>query len=427
MTLQRTQLSLRAGWAADPPISQLMNAALSRPELISLAAGFVDQASLPVDATRSAALAVLAEGDQARVALQYGTTAGDATLRQQVLQRVLAQDAADPQLPAAGQPPSVDQVVLTAGSNQLLYLLADALLDPGDIVLCDAPTYFVFLGIIRMLGARAIGIPCDESGMSMTALEAQLQACAQRGELERVKAIYVMSYFDNPRSVSLPRERRGALLALAKRYGRTQPICIIEDAAYRELRFAGNDVASVRAHDDHGDCVVYAGTFSKSFAPGVRVGFGILPVRLAQAVLDLKGNLDFGSPHLNQRVVSEVLRLELYDPHVALLREVYARKLAVMLQALDAHLGKTGLARYNRPQGGLYVWLELLSGIDSGVGAGLFERALEEGMLYVPGGYCFPEATAATRSYMRLSFGVQSESRIVEGVEKLARAIRHTL
>ena len=420
-----TSLSARAGWAADPPISQLMNAALSRPELVSLAAGFVDQASLPVEATRSAALSALADGERARAALQYGTTAGDATLRAQVRQRVLDQDRAGGVEWAVA--PSVDQVVLTAGSNQLLYLLAEALLDPGDIILCDAPTYFVFLGIVRTLGARAIGVRCDDAGMCIDDLEATLQACAQRGELARVKAIYVMSYFDNPRSLSLPRERRGALVALAKRYAQAHPIYVIEDAAYRELRFTGSDLPSLRAHDELGDTVAYAGTFSKSFAPGVRVGFGILPALLAQAVLDLKGNLDFGSPHLNQALISEAFRLGLYDAHVGLLREVYAHKLAVMLEALDTHLGGPGLARYNRPQGGLYVWVELPSGLDTSFGAGLFERALEEGVLYVPGGCCFAEQTATTRSYMRLSFGVQTEPRIADGVRRLGRAIRHVL
>jgi 2-aminoadipate transaminase len=424
MTETRGGLSLRAGWAADAPISQLMATALARPELVSLAAGFVDQASLPVEATRSAALALLKHADQARAALQYGTTAGDPVLRRQVLDRVLDQDRSDPAAPKPATETVVEQVVLAAGSNQILHLLSEALLDPGDIVLCDAPTYFVFLGILRTMGARAVGVSCDDAGMSVAALEAQLERCAQRGELDRVKAIYVMTYFDNPRSVSLQPERRAALVALAKRYSRTHPIYIIEDAAYRELHFAGKDHASLRAHDAAGDTVVYAGTFSKSFAPGVRVGFGIFPRALVDAVLGIKGNLDFGSPHLNQRLVSEVLRLGLYEPHVALLRAVYARKLSTMLRALDEHVGGTGLGRYNRPQGGLYVWVEVSSGMDTGFGGAVFERALEEGVLYVPGGYCFPEPTAHSHAYMRLSFGVQSEPRIAQGVESLARALR---
>jgi 2-aminoadipate transaminase len=427
MTQTRTGLSARAQWAGDQPIGELMNRALAQPDLISLAAGFVDQPSLPVEATQSAALSVLANPERARAALQYGTTAGDAELRRQVLARVRAQDRADPHGPSEAPLPELEQVVLAAGSNQILSLLADALLDPGDIVLCEAPTYFVFAGIVRGRGARAIGVPCDASGMNISALEAQLEQHAQRGELARVKAIYVMSYFDNPRSISLARERRPALVALAKRYSHRQTLYVIEDAAYRELRFAGEDCASLRAHDSTGDTVVYAGTFSKSFAPGVRVGFGIMPAALGEAVLKLKVNFDFGSPHLNQHIVSEALRLGLYEPHVALLRSLYARKLSSMLDALDAQLGEPGLCRYTRPEGGLYVWVEVLSGVDTGLHGPLFERALEQGVMYVPGSYCFPEPTETSHAFMRLSFGVQSEARIAQGIEQLARALRGAL
>ena len=420
-------LSARARGAADPPISRLMHAALSRPELVSLAAGFVDQASLPVEATRGAIDGVLEDPACARAALQYGTTAGDLPLREQVLSRVLEQDAHDERVPVARCVPRPEQVVLTAGSNQLLYLLAESLLDPGDIVLCQAPTYFVYLGILRTLGARAVGVRCDDAGLCCDELEATLLRLADSGELARVKAIYVMSYFDNPRSLSLPRERRAELIDIARRFARAQPIYIIEDAAYRELRFGGDDAASLRAHDADGDIVAYTGTFSKAFAPGIRVGFGILPEALKQAVLDLKGNLDFGSPLFNQRIVSEALRRGLYEPHVAALRDVYARKLDAMVQALDTQLGQPGLARYNRPQGGLYVWASLPRGIDTSVGAGLFERALDEGVLYVPGAYCYPEPDAEARRTVRLSFGVQSEARIAEGVERLARALRRML
>ncbi|HEX2675249.1 MAG TPA: aminotransferase class I/II-fold pyridoxal phosphate-dependent enzyme, partial [Polyangiales bacterium] len=195
-------LSKRSSWAADQPIGFLMQKALAHPELVSLAAGFVDQASLPVDAARSAALGALSDVTLARAALQYGTTAGDPELRAQLVERLKNLDG--PAAPSA----SVEQVILTAGSNQMLWLLADALLDPGDLVLCDAPTYFVFMGVVRNMGARAVGITSDEHGMRPDALEAELERRKAAGELSRVKAIYVVSYFDNPRSVSLAPERR---------------------------------------------------------------------------------------------------------------------------------------------------------------------------------------------------------------------------
>ncbi len=418
MAGKNTGFSQRSAWAADQPIGFLMQKALEHPQLVSLAAGFVDQASLPVEAARSAALSVLEDPALARAALQYGTTAGDPVLRTQILERLRGLDG--PAAPGA----KLDQVLLTAGSNQVLWLLADALLNPGDVVLCDAPTYFVFMGIVRNMGARAVGIASDVHGMRPEALEAELEAFAARGELDRVKAIYVVSYFDNPRSVSLSAARRAQVCELAKRYSRQRTLYVIEDAAYRELRFRGADEKSVRSYDREGTHVIYAGTFSKSFSPGVRVGYGVLPESLVTPLLELKGNLDFGSPHFNQRMISKVMERGLYGPHVQTLCDVYERKQRAMLHALDAELGTPGLARYLRPDGGLYVWVELLGGVDTGSRSKLFANAIEEGVLYVPGEYCFTDLTSAPRSFMRLSFGVQSEPRIAEGVQRLACAIK---
>jgi 2-aminoadipate transaminase len=275
------------------------------------------------------------------------------------------------------------------------------------------------------MGARAVGITSDEHGMRPDALEAELERRKAAGELSRVKAIYVVSYFDNPRSVSLAPERRAKICELAKRYSLPErPLYVIEDAAYRELRWVGPDEKSVRSYDREGTHVIYAGTFSKSFSPGVRVGYGVVPESLVTPLLELKGNLDFGSPHLNQRMVSEVMKRGLYEPHVKTLCDVYQRKQAAMLQALDAELGKPGLARYLRPGGGLYVWVELLGGIDTSARGPLFERAIDEGVLYVPGEYGFSDPASAPRAFMRLSFGVQSEERIADGVRRLARAIK---
>lgn len=422
-SLASASLSARARWAAHAPISLLMQQALDNPGLISLAAGFVDPHSLPAAASHSAALSLLSDPERAQTALQYGSTRGDTRLREQILERLLAHDAADPEGPPAAASPSIEQVVLTAGSNQLLALLADALLDPGDFVVCDAPSYFVFTGLVESVGARCLGVSADADGMRLDALEQVLEAHAAAGTLRRIKAIYVVSYYDNPRGVSLARSRRAALLALAERYSREHRIYVIEDAAYRELRFSGPDQASLRAHDTSGESVIYAGTFSKSFSPGLRVGFGVLPKSLLPAVSSIKGNIDFGSPYLNQCILSEVLRLGLYEPHVELLRSLYASKAACMLSALDEHVGALGVCSYERPKGGLYVWLTLPAGTSTGPDSQLFARARELGVLYVPGQYCFPGSSEQQSNCVRLSFGVQSEQRIRLGVQKLAAAI----
>jgi 2-aminoadipate transaminase len=414
------QLSQRAQFSGSQPIGELMRLALARPELISLAAGFVDQKSLPVDETRAALDAVLADPDRGRAALQYGTNAGYPPLREMVLARFLAADGR-----YASSPPRLDDVILTAGSNQLLHLVCEVLLDPGDIVLCAAPTYFVFLGTLAHLGARSVGVAIDEQGIIPEALEEELQRRQAAGELSRVKAIYVTSYYENPSTVTLSLARRAQIVEIAKRWSRDAHIYAIDDSAYRELRYAGNDLPSLRSFDADGDTVIVAETFSKSFSPGVRVGWGILPPALVGPVAGLKANIDFGSPNLNQHMMAAVLAKDLFEPHVTALRANYRTKLAGMLRAMDDNLAGIPGVRWRRPSGGLYVWLELPAGMDAGPGAALIEHALDEGVLYVPGEYCYPaEGEACRKDTIRLSFGVQTAEDIRRGIEALARAIR---
>lgn len=416
-------LSQRAQGFGQQPISELMRMALAQPELISLAAGFVDQATLPVEATEQALQAVLADATRARAALQYGTNAGYLPLREAVLARLLEADGS-----YAGTRPHVDQVILTAGSNQMLHLVGEALLDPGDIVLCAAPTYFVFLGLLDGLAARAVGVAIDQDGMIPEALEATLERLGQSGERERIKAIYITSYFENPSTVTLSVERRQRIVEIAKRHSADGHLYVIDDSAYRELRYSGNDLPSMRAFDETGDTVIVAETFSKSFSPGVRVGWGVLPKELVGPISGLKTSIDFGSPHLNQHLMSAVFEKGLFEPHVQSLRKSYQAKMEAMLLALDDIMAAVPGVRWQRPTGGLYVWLELSDGLDAGPGGRLIEHALAEGVLYVPGEYCYPgEGEPARKDRIRLSFGVQSAENIRRGIDALARAIRQLI
>ena len=415
-------LSRRAGWAGGEPIANLLMAkTLAHPELVSLAAGFVDHQTLPAEPTRQALDAIWSDPEQVRAGLQYGTTIGYPPLREAVLERTLQADGcARRELNL-----SVDQVVITAGSNQLLYLVSDVLLDPGDVVLCGAPSYFVYLGTIGNLGVRAVGVETDRHGLIPEAIEAELARLEAAGELRRIKAIYVTTYYDNPSGVTLAAERRAALVEIAQRWSRQSKIYVIEDVAYRELRYYADDTPSLRAFDPEGETVVQAGTFSKSFSPGIRVGWGILPPRLVEPVLAQKGNLDFGSPTLSQHLMAKVLQMGLFDPHVERLRAGYREKIDVILGAADELLSPIEGIQWVRPTGGLYVWLRLPEAIDAGLSGPLFDRAVAEGVLYVPGEYCYPKLGQAPRKNMiRLSFGIQSCQGIRRGIEALARAIR---
>lgn len=410
--------SLRTG---DSPISDLMARALAAPDLISLAAGFVDHATLPVTATDRAARHVFGDEQSGRRALQYGTTRGDLALRQRLVERMVAQG----EVPSGQAEEVLHRLVVTSGSQQLLYLVAEALLDPADIVLVESPTYFVFLGVLQRFGARAIGIETDENGLRIEALEAAFVDLESRGELDRVKLVYTISEHSNPTGLSLAPERRGPLVETVRSWSREQAIFILEDAAYRGLTYEGTTPPTVWAHDPGGDLVIHARTFSKTYSPGLKIGYGALPAPLLAPVLALKGNHDFGSSHTNQQILEQVLADGAYDQQVTRLTAAYLPKRDALLKALAANFSGTAGAHWTHPKGGLYVWLTLPESIDTGRDGPFFARCLEEGVLYVPGALAYAEAPGPVpTNQARLSFGVASVEGLAEGARRLARALR---
>jgi 2-aminoadipate transaminase len=395
-----------------------MARALANPRLISLAAGFVDSASLPQSEVQLASQQLLSETAATQQALQYGTTIGYTPLREAILE----QFQADERMHAADL--HVDRVVLTAGSNQLLHLVTETLLDPGDIVLCSSPSYFVYLGLLKNLGVRAVGVACDQRGIIPEALEEQFNRLAHAGELARVKALYLVSYCDNPRGVTLPEDRRRRLMEICVGSSHRPPIYVIDDLAYRPLQLTGQPVASLLSFDPTGQHTIVAGTFSKSFSPGLRVGWGILPRELVQPVCHQKGNIDFGSPNFNQHLMHRVLQLGCFDAHVQRLKQTYRDKLTVCLRAMEVSLARLPGVQWIVPDGGIYVWLQLPEEIPTGTHGQLFQRAIERGVLYVPGEYCYPdEGARKLLGSIRLSYGVPSAAAIEEGIAALGQAI----
>lgn len=425
MSRPSLRLSQRAQRAGGQPIAELMHRALAQPELISLAAGFVDQATLPTAEVAEAFAELWRDPPTARAALQYGSTGGSPRLREQLLDRLEASDGDSP----GYRRPGLERLIVTTGSNQLLYLLVDTLCEPGDVVVCPAPTYFVFLGILRQLGVRAVGVATDAGGLIPEALADVLRHLAAAGELPRVKALYLGTYFDNPTGISLAPDRRAEVLSVLERWASDPFVPVIEDIAYRQLRYAGADQPTLWAHDASGARVILTDTFSKCLAPGLRLGYAVLPPELAGPVHDQKGNIDFGSPHLSQQLLSTLLDRGTLGPHVERLRLAYRAKRDAMLAAAERHLAGIPDLHWVRPTGGLYVWLTLPPGLQAGLGGPLFDRALQAGVLYVPGEYAYPVdgATPVVRHTIRLSYGVQSPERIALGMEKLGHAIRQAL
>ena len=213
----------------------------------------------------------------------------------------------------------------------MIYLVCEALLDPGDIVLVESPTYFVFLGPIETRGARAIRIPIDEGGMRIEELEQTLERLDFEGQLDRVKLIYTIPEHANPTGVSLAGSRRGPLLEVARKWSKKHRIFVLEDAAYRGLGFEGKDPASILSLDGGGDTVILAGTFSKTLSPGLKTGYGVLPLALVEPIVSLKGNHDFGSANFNQQLLEQMIGDGSYERHIRGLIETYRRKCGAFL------------------------------------------------------------------------------------------------
>lgn len=407
-------LSARALRAKESPISWLMARALEVPGIISLAAGFVDGEGLPAAELARLCAGLLGDPQSARSVLNYGTTAGSPRLRTALAARLAAQG-----LPAA----SPADLMITNGGQQSLFTIADAVLDPGDIVLVEDPTYFVHLDVLRAAGARVVGVATDDDGLVPEALEERLAGLRRSGERARLRLVYIMSYYTNPKGVNLPAERRRRIAGILRaEMERGAPFLTVEDAAYRDLRLDGPEEPFLKAGDPGNDFIALVGTFSKAFSPGLRLGWCHVPPWLRERLIRLKGNQDFGSSNFAQELMARALEEGLYEEAATRFRRRYREKRDAMAAALRG-TWPSGV-HIIEPRGGLYAWAEI-PGIDTGPGGAFFSRVVEEGVLYVPGEYCFcaePQAPRPNNS-MRLSFGVAPPDRIHEGITRMARVI----
>jgi 2-aminoadipate transaminase len=414
--------SEKARRTPEQPIGYFMRQAVENSDLISLAAGFVDSESLPSAEVSAALDEVLANPQAARAALQYGTTQGFAPLREKLLARVTALDRVNSRDIAV----TPDDVVVTTGSQQLLYLVSELLLDPGDFVITEAPSYFVYQAALASQGVGTLPVPVDQDGMNTEVLEERLVQLERAGDLDRLRLIYVCDYFQNPSGLSLSLERRQRLVELVKRFSHERRIFILEDAAYRELRYDGSDLPSIKSFDRDNAYVILGLSFSKSFAPGLKTGYGLLPRELVAPFLRLKGNHDFGSNNLTQHLLDRLLSSGAYDRQVASLRRVYAAKRDLLLGALKREFSDWPDVRWTRPSGGLYVWLTFPRDIDTGPQGPMMPAAVREGVLYVPGQLCYVanRDTTVPTNEARLSFGIVKRDQIEEAVRRLTRAAR---
>ncbi len=401
-----------------PEITRLMSLALETPGLLSLAAGFTDTTSLPAGAVAEVVKDLtLRSGPPEH--LQYGSNQGRPGLREEVARRLAKADG------AGADSVRRDEVIVTTGSQQALALACEVLCDPGDVIFVERPTYFVFLDVARSLGVRLRSIPEDPATgiLDSQAFRDLLEGFKESGEEARVKGVYLVSYFSNPSSRSLGTAQKEELADILQESGFVVPV--LEDAAYRELHFRDPVEApsALALQAFRSFPVLYMGTFTKPFATGLKVGFACTnDPEWRDRILHLKGAHDFGTANLNQAVVEEALRTGAFDEQVGRVRTVYRTKMEV----LDEALRREGLPElgwtWERPDGGLYLWLRAPDRLDTGLDSEFCARCLEAGVLYVPGELCFGDDPDS--SFVRLSFGVLDEDGLQEAARRFAEAAR---
>jgi 2-aminoadipate transaminase len=366
---------------------------LGVPDIISFAGGFPDPATFP----RERAAALLGEFAAAgeTAAFQYAPTRGLAGPLDALAGRIET---------LQGRRPADDELLITSGAIEALELVGKSFLDRGDLVVVEGPSYLGAIMAFRSFEADVSAVPMDEHGLEVDELERRL---AQR---LRPKLVYTIPDHQNPAGVSLAAERRGPLVELARRYG----FLIVEDVAYRELGFT--DDAAPTLWSVAPDVVLQAGTTSKTFFPGVRLGWAIGPPAVSAQLVAAKQNTDQCAGALGQRFFEEYVRRGWINEQLAQSRLLYERKSGLLLAALERLMPRG--TRWTRPRGGFFSWLTLPDGGDA---AELARRAAENGVGIVPGSAFFPDGRGADN--VRLSFSMVDEALIDEGVARLASLV----
>jgi len=374
-------------------------AVASRPEVVSLAGGMPYVSALPTHLIETAVERTVT--DRGAVALQYGSGQGVPRLREQILE-VMALE---------GIHGSVDDVVVTTGSQHALELLAKLFLDPGDVVIAEGPSYVTAITVFRSFQAEIVHVPMDEHGMNPQALRETIEQVRAAGK--RIKFLYTIPSFQNPSGVTLSWERRVEILEIA----RTSGVLVLEDNPYGLLYFDQAPPPAMRSLDDEG--VVYLGTFSKTLAPGLRVGWAMAPHAIREKLVLANEAAVLSPSSFSQIVISEYMETADWKGQIATFRDVYRERRDAMLSALADHL--PGMS-WTVPDGGFYVWLTMPEHLDS---KAMLPRAVKELVAYTPGTAFYADGNG--RRNMRLSFCYPQPDFIREGIRRLSTVINGEL
>ncbi|HWE90589.1 MAG TPA: PLP-dependent aminotransferase family protein [Pseudonocardiaceae bacterium] len=368
----------------------------SRPEVVSLAGGMPNLAALPLDSL-SAEIGELIR-DDGLVALQYGSAHGVPALREQICE-IMAMEG------ISGHP---DDVVVTVGSQMGLDMVTRIFCDPGDVVLAEGPSYVGALSTFAAYQAQVVHVAMDDDGLVPEALREALAAVSRAGQ--RAKFLYTVPNFHNPAGVTLAVSRRAEILDICADNG----VLVIEDNPYGLLGFDGQTYPALRSMDR--DNVVYLGSFSKTFAPGIRVGWVLAPHAVREKLMLAIEAATLCPPPLNQMIVSRYLATHDWKGQIKTYRELYRERRDAMLVALDQHMPAG--CQWTKPDGGFYVWLTVPEGIDT---KAMLPRAVTARVAYVSGTGFYADQLGSRQ--MRLSFCYPTPERIREGVRRLANVL----
>ena len=402
MTNTDSFLSTAGRQMQESAIRKMGTVLASGRDVISFAPGYPDPQMFPWDEFAAIAADLLASRDE-RV-LQYGPTRGYRPLLDIIAAIMQRRGAATP----------ADNLLVTTGSQQGLDLVARVLIDPGDVILVELPTYVGAITAFRNVQAQMVGVPQEADGIDLAALDAIHERLRQEGR--RVKFLYVVPNFQNPTGLLIGLGKRQRLLEWAER----RDLLIVEDDPYRELYFEDSateaDVRPIKADDARGR-VVYLSSFSKTLAPGYRVAWIAAPDSLASRFEMAKQAEDLLTGSLDQRMIFEACRRGVLDRQLPLLRQHYARKRDVMEEALRREIGDA--ISWPKPKGGFFLWVTLPREVDA---AQMIARAIEQGVVYVTGDAFYVDGSG--QNTLRLSFSAPSHERIQAGVARLAATLR---
>lgn len=376
---------------------------LCKPEIISFAGGLPDPNMFPTQDVADIMQDVLKNSP--KEALQYGTTEGQESLKQELISLLKQSEGITCQ--------SANLLVVSA-AQQALDMVARLFLNPGDHIITAAPTYLGALQAFHVAGADIIGAKSDHYGVLAEDIEAILEALHKKGEI--CKFIYLVPDFQNPTGTTIPEERRVKILEIAKKYG----TLIVEDSPYRQVRFEGTAPKTFYKLDNGDGNVVTLFTFSKVFVPGFRLGYILGPQEIIKKLVILKQAMDLCTSPILQLAAKEYLKRGLLLEHIKHIVAAYKEKRDLMLQMLKEHM-PSGVS-WTHPEGGLFLWLTMPKHLDA---AKLLPRALENNVAYVSGVDFYPQADV--HNDMRLNFSYSSREQIIQGVKRLAQTIKENL